>query len=132
VIEIDALWPSVAYAGNLYSTEFFSACARRLKKGGVMCTWCPTGRVEASFRRAFPHVLHFRSGDILLGSMSDFETDRRSWRDRALSVRSYLGPVLTPEILAGLRSAQRPPRLDEVSLNEDLFPRDEFRTPEVN
>ena len=50
VIEIDALWPTNAYSGNLYSYEFFALCAKRLKPGGLMCSWCPTPRVRATFR----------------------------------------------------------------------------------
>jgi hypothetical protein len=30
-----------AYAGNLYSEEFFTMCASRLKPGGLLCTWAP-------------------------------------------------------------------------------------------
>ena len=33
--EIDALWPSNAYSGNLYSVEFFELCALRLAPGGL-------------------------------------------------------------------------------------------------
>jgi spermidine synthase len=54
LIEVDALRPQSAGSGNLYSLEFFSACARRLKPGGVVCTWSPTPRVYSAFRRAFP------------------------------------------------------------------------------
>ena len=35
VIETDAIWPESAGSGNLYSVEFFSACARRLRPGGL-------------------------------------------------------------------------------------------------
>ncbi|HVQ27833.1 MAG TPA: fused MFS/spermidine synthase, partial [Planctomycetota bacterium] len=47
VIETDATWPETAGSGNLYSVEFFRAAARRLRPGGVMCTWAPTVRVVA-------------------------------------------------------------------------------------
>ena len=38
-IEMDALRPSHAMAGNLYSLEFFQGAAQRLKPGGLMCSW---------------------------------------------------------------------------------------------
>ena len=42
LIEVDALRPQSAGSGNLYSVEFFRACAERLNPGGLMCTWSPT------------------------------------------------------------------------------------------
>ena len=57
VIEADALWPYAGYSGNLYSFEFFRECARRLKPGGLMCTWAPTSRALATFASVFPHVV---------------------------------------------------------------------------
>jgi spermidine synthase len=49
ILEADAIRPEVAYSGNLYSLEFFAACARRLRPGGIMCTWSPTPRVHETF-----------------------------------------------------------------------------------
>ncbi len=49
VIEVDALRPQSAGSGNLYSVEFFEACAARLAPGGLVCTWSPTpGSTPAS------------------------------------------------------------------------------------
>ena len=57
VIEMDALYPGSAGAGNLYSTEFFRICARKLRPGGLMSAWNPRPRAHASFLAAFPYVV---------------------------------------------------------------------------
>jgi predicted membrane-bound spermidine synthase len=128
VIEMDALFPTSPYSGNLYSVEFYSLCARRLRPGGLMCTWAPTGRVRASFARAFPYVLEFGDGTILAGSGDPIALDWPAWRDRARSaaVRAYLGEGRAEAILALLRTARPMPAAGSATINEDLFPRDEY------
>ena len=133
VIEIDALWPSNAYSGNLYSVEFFELCARRLAPGGLMCSWCPTERVRHSFRRAFPHVIQTRGGQIMIGSNDPIRLDPDGLAPRATDAqvdrlprsRAEPGGARGPAHRGGRRrlSAGREP------LNRDLHPRDEFRAP---
>ncbi len=135
MIEADALRPHSAGSGNLYSVEFFEACARRLKKRGVVCTWAPTPRVYASFTHVFPHVIELPAAGepILVGSPWPIPFERGAWRERleAPEVVEYLGPQLTQELVAVIRTA----RPAEVSahpnrgVNTDLFPKDEFLTP---
>jgi hypothetical protein len=131
VIEMDALFPTSPYSGNLYSVEFYELCARRLRPGGLMCTWAPTGRVRASFARAFPHVLEFGDGVVLVGSRQRIPLDLPAWRDRlrSASVRAYLGDGRAEEVLALLRTARPRVPSAEASINHDLFPRDEFNVP---
>ena len=133
VIEIDALWPSNAYSGNLYSVEFFELCARRLAPGGLMCSWCPTERVRHSFRRAFPHVIQTRGGQIMVGSNDPIALDLSAWRRRATDAQvvAYLGPEQSQAALADLVTAEAAPPLSagREKLNRDLHPRDEFRAP---
>ena len=81
-IETDAIWPESAGSGNLYSLEFFETCARRLRAGGLMCTWAPTPRVRATFRSVFPHVLDVDSGVILVGSRYPIQIDVPAWEAR--------------------------------------------------
>jgi len=131
VIEMDALYPTAAGAGALYSVEFFSNLARKLKPGGIVCTWSPTPRTYASFARALPHLVDFGGGKILLGSNEPIPRDREAWRVRLLSpaVRAYLGSRSVEVMSAFLDSpapGKPPARRD---LNLDLFPRDEFATP---
>ncbi len=133
VVEIDALWPSNAYSGNLYSVEFFGLCSRRLAPGGLMCSWCPTERVRNSFRRAFPHVVQLLGGQVMIGSNSPVGVDPAAWEARLTSpdVVAYLGRDVTAIVLDDLRGAEVLPRVAASAgpLNRDLDPRDEFRAP---
>jgi hypothetical protein len=135
IVEADALWPEAGYSGNLYSTEFFQTVARRLKPGGLMCTWSPTSRVYASFTTAFPYVLGNEQRDVLIGSNERIAVDVQAWRARLYSpgVLAYLGPANADHVmtlleeLRPLNLRRRPRRQREVNL--DLFPRDEFLSP---
>ena len=135
VIEADALWPVVAYAGNLYSEEFFRMCASRLKAGGILCTWAPTPRVYSTFVTVMPNVIGIGDRQILLGSNEPLEVDLEAWRARrgAPAVRAYLGEdgvANTDWMLERLEPLHRNRRLQpERTLNRDLFPRDEFASP---
>jgi len=132
VIEADALQRDVAYSGTVYSREFFRLCGRRLNTGGLMCSWAPTPRVEATFRQAFPHVMRFE-GSILVGSNERVAIDRDAWIARlgTKEVVDYLGEGMARLVLRHLRTGERLPPVDDadVDLNHDLFPRDEFLVP---
>jgi spermidine synthase len=135
IIEADAQWPVVAYAGNLYSVEFFQLCARHLKPGGLVVTWAPTPRVYASFVTALPHVLGNGDRTILVGSNEPLEPDVETWTGRLNSpeMTAYLGPEgvsRTLSLLKTLRPYHRSGRRQlERHMNFDLFPRDEFFSP---
>jgi spermidine synthase len=134
VIEADALRPTSAYSGNLYSREYFELVRSRLAPGGFGVTWAPTPRILATFRSVFPHVLRF--DDILIGSDRPISHDRAALEARladpftrdlyargAVDVRAQLAPLLA-----------RPPvaydgRVDPADPNTDVFPRDEFQVP---
>jgi spermidine synthase len=135
IIEADAQWPFVAYAGNLYSVEFFEQCSRRLKPGGIMCTWAPSMRVYASFTQVFPNVLANGSRSVLIGSNDPLPQERNVWFRRLQdeAVAGYLGPKVTYAV-GQLLEDLRPVNLGrksrgERALDRDLFPRDEFLTP---
>jgi len=132
VIEVDALRPQSAGSGNLYSVEFFRACADRLAPGGLVCTWSPTPRVYASFRRVFPHVLEADAGEILVGSLTEVRVDREAWKARLeTGGRAYLGEANAREVEARLERIR--PAFHEARArtepNLDLWPRDEFASP---
>jgi predicted membrane-bound spermidine synthase len=133
VIEADALWPYAAYAGNLYSVEFFRECARRLKAGGLMCTWAPTSRVVASFRAAFPHVAAPGNRSFLLGSNEPIAIEPELWRARLASrtVSAWLGGTRADDIQRALDRIRLFTGDSDraVVLNHDLHPRDEFLAP---
>jgi spermidine synthase len=133
VIEADALWPTHPYAGNLYSLEFFRLCAARLKPGGIVCTWAPTERVRATFARALPYVLAFSGGSILVGSRSPLAVDLAACRARLFNATAvtYLGPDRVNVVWHALQDVRAVPMpTDERYVNHDLFPRDEFNTPD--
>jgi spermidine synthase len=134
VIEADALRPRTAYAGNLYSVEYFTLLRNRLAPGGLAVTWTPTERVRDTFISVFPYVLLF--GDIAIGSSTaikwDAEAVQARMRDARTSQYYQDGDV---NIEAALREYLRagPEYVDEdfdrsslLDLNRDLFPKDEF------
>jgi spermidine synthase len=131
VIEMDALFPSSPFSGNLYSVEFFRLCARRLRPGGLMCAWSPKPRVTATFMAAFPHVVEMRQGQLLVGSNEPIEIAADVWRARAASpeVTSYLGTNNARKLAEALGTARiaEPVAVAAGDLNHDLFPRDEFK-----
>ena len=131
VIEMDALYPGSAGSGNLYSTEFFRICGRKLRPGGLMCVWNPKPRAHASFLAAFPYVVELGGQEILVGSGSPIPLDSEAWRGRLFSPRvvAYLGPTRVQEIWEVLESARPVTEPMTSEVNEDLFPRDEFNTP---
>ena len=136
IIEADALRPTSAFSGNVYSSGYFNLARARLAPGGIAVTWVPTSRVLDTFTAVFPHVLSF--GDIALGSDRpiDFDPQTISRRLQDPAVRShYLRAGLDIEALfAPYLRAPGPRRIEGGAarvhdLNEDLFPRDEFSVP---
>ncbi len=107
VIEADAVRHHSAFAGYLYSVEFFELCRRRLNPGGVMCTWSPTPTVHATFRRAFPHVIELEQGLLLIGSNEPLEIDPAEWEQRIRDCIPYLGPQIAAGCIESIQQAQR-------------------------
>jgi len=135
IVEADALQPNSAYAGNLYSVEYFKLMRSRLKPGGYAVTWTPTRRTLDSFVVAFPYVLV--AGQIGFGSDTPVRFDpaeimarmdapftRAYYATAGLDIRQQLASYLAePPRIFG-------PDFDRSSLtdlNHDLFPKDEFR-----
>jgi len=130
LIEADAIMPAAAYSGNLYSQEFFELCVKRLRPGGLVCTWAPTPRVRATFARALPHVLATADGSVLVGSLDALPVDVPAWVARLNAATPYLGEgrvQVVRQRLLGIGPAGPPP---PVAPNRDLFPRDEFNVPD--
>jgi predicted membrane-bound spermidine synthase len=135
IIEADALRPTSAYSGNLYSREYFELLARRLQPGGFAVTWAPTERIRRTFVKVFPHVLAF--GDIYIGSNDKIEFDAATVTERAAAVRPYyreagidIDAVIQPYLTSVPQSFG--PDYDRAALddlNTDTFPRDEFALP---
>lgn len=135
VIEADALRPSSAYAGNLYSLEYFELLRESLRPGGFAVTWIPTERVRDTFLRSFPHVLVAR--DIAIGSETPIPYDQEALfaRCRDPQVRAHFARVaidverLLRNYLAGHSYTLHGPDEDRsryTDVNRDLFAKDEF------
>jgi spermidine synthase len=133
MIEADALPPQCAYAGNIYSIEFFRLCASKLKPRGLMCQWAPTVRTMRTFASAFPYVVIAPTNSILIGSNEPIELDLETLRARLSSPQtsSHLGTRILSEMESRLLELRTLVLPDEEfsSVNSDLFPMDEFRAP---
>jgi spermidine synthase len=136
VIEADALRPVSAWAGNVYSLEYFALVRSRLRPGGYAVTWCPTPRVRDTLLRSFPHVLEV--GTTLIGSDAPIGWDpavlvarvREPFAAAHYRRGGVDGEALVAEIVsAAVRSFG--PELDRSTLgdvNTDLFAKDEYLT----
>jgi spermidine synthase len=136
LIEADAQWPTTAYAGNVYSREYFELLKSHLKVGGFAVTWAPTARVHRTFLSVFPYVLRF-GDNVDIGSAQPIAFDRAALYARAhdgfvhdyfaaagIDVEAMVDDYLQPD----KATAYGPdaPRVDQVDVDTDLFPRDEF------
>jgi spermidine synthase/MFS family permease len=134
IIEADALRPSSAFSGNLYSDAYFTLVKNRLTPHGLAATWAPTRRVHDTFVRVFPYVVSLPG--MVLGSSQPFDVDAAAVMDRARDprVREYYRKAgidvegLVRQYLDG-PSARFGPEFDRstlVDVNTDLCPKDEY------
>jgi spermidine synthase len=139
IIEADALRPDSAYAGNLYSDEYFRLVRDHLKPGGLAVTWVPTERVSRTFLRVFEHAADF--GPILIGSNAPIRLDRaaieRRLADAAVQQHYGAAGVDIRDLLQGLLDDVRliepdPGRLAATDINTDTYPRDEFEIGDID
>lgn len=137
IIEADALRPTSAHSGTLYSEEYFRLIGQRLKPGGYAVTWGPTQRVRETFLKVFPHVL--MADQILLGSFENIDLTTTGWQSRlghlevrqhfrnaGIDVRSLVEPVLNEKSVVFGPEHDRS-RIQDI--NTDVFPKDEFSLP---
>ncbi|MEO7192112.1 MAG: fused MFS/spermidine synthase [Vicinamibacterales bacterium] len=137
IIEADALLPTAAYSGNLYSREYFALLRASLRPGGFAVTWAPTPRIRATVAAVFPYVLLFR--DIAIASDQPIPYVRELVEQRLqapavaahfvrgqIDIRRILGAYLDPAPVALTPGAGRESYVD---INRDLFPKDEFERP---
>lgn len=135
VIEADALRPNSAYAGNLFSREYFQLLRARLRPGGYAVTYIATPRVRATFCSVFPHVVATELA--LIGSDSPIAIDWEAIGERARHPftvahfgRSRVDIAATLEQLkAELRALDPAAEAASSDWNHDLMPRDEFSSP---
>lgn len=134
VIEADAILPKTGNSGLLYSTEFFALVRANLAPGGIAVQWAPTRRTIATFTSVFPHVVHLKPLDALLGSDGPIAITPESLRARLEepAIRDRLAAAtLTPGDIARFATetaatwGPQSPR-PAGAVNTDLFPRDEY------
>src|SRR5688572_8343346 len=134
IIEADALRPTSAYSGNLYSEEYFTLLKDRLKPNGLAATWAPTKRVHDTFVRVFPYGLSLPG--MLIGSTQpvDFDPVRVAARAADARVRDHFRRAgidierLVRQYIDGpsARFGRDFDRTTLTDINTDLFPKDEF------
>jgi len=82
VIMNDSIWPFYSGNAGLYTREYFEACKKHLKKGGIMTSWLPVELPEESletllktFHSVFPYVslwmavTHYNKHALIVGSL---------------------------------------------------------------
>ncbi len=119
VIEIDALYPFVAWSGNIYSREFFEICRDRLAEQGMLVAWAPTPRVLRTLAAVFPEVLTFPGG-IVIASREPVSAQKAA---DVLDPR--FGETERNELMALVAQGRLHVR-GPGDVNRDLDPRDEF------
>jgi spermidine synthase len=137
IIEADALRPTSAYSGNLYSDAYFRLLRDHLNPGGLAVTWAPTARVVRTFSTVFPYVWHGQA--ILMGSDAPINVNGPAILERlrrpkvasyfvlsGVDIETMLGPYLAGPWLADGQSREQSAPGD---INTDLHPRDEFDIP---
>ena len=138
IIEADALRPNSAYAGNLYSEEYFRMIKAHLKPGGHAVSWAPTARTLKTFLHVFPHAIVVNG--IAVGGEEAIDIDlatiaRRMgdpftvehYRQIGMDVRPLLRDLFLGRFDRYNPETTREPATD---LNSDLYPRDEFGVPQ--
>jgi hypothetical protein len=131
IIEADALRPSSAFSGNLYSREYFELLRSKLAPGGIAVSWIPTERTLRTFNSVFKHTLLFPY--IALGSEEEIPFDEKTVLERAsedFALRHYADAGINHRAIISELS----PRLvrlgqdlrPNLDVNSDLFPKDEF------
>jgi spermidine synthase len=134
VIEADALRPTSAYSGHLYSEGYFTVVRERLNPGGLATTWAPTRRIHDGFVKVFPHAVSLpgllvgsrdpivADFDLLVARASDSHVQRHFARAgvdvTALVAKYFREPVV--------RFGPETDRTRLTDVNTDLFPKDEF------
>lgn len=130
IIEADALRPFSAYAGNLYSSEYFELCKSKLKSGGMMIQWNCSPNTVKTFSRVFDHV--YVMGPALIGSSDPITLDQEALMETLNTNHAleYFGNTLNEFLKQSIQTRNFiAVNHDSLSqgINSDLFPKDEYR-----
>jgi len=133
IIEADALRPTSAFSGNLYSKEYFELLRSKLAPEGYAVSWIPTERTLRTFMSVFEHTLLFPY--VAIGSKEEIIFDKELVLERAKD--SYSTDYYTRAgidhialIEEGSKNAQilGPDLRENLDINTDFFPKDEYKS----
>ncbi|GAB2554186.1 fused MFS/spermidine synthase [Spirosoma aerophilum] len=132
VIEADALRPTSAFSGNIYSREYFELLRSRLRPGGYAVTWSPTVRIRNTFQTVFPYIFYV-DDLVLIGSNQPITVEWNVIQQRAATSFSRAhyqsAGIDLWRILAkyGAHIHALPGNQPiGPEINTDLFPKDEY------
>ena len=146
VITLEPMHPYMASATNLYSSDFYLLCRRRLSPHGVMAQWAPMHVLSpreyrmliASFASVFPHTSLWFLGTegVLIGTMDSLRIDIDSLK-RKMSPGVVMGDYAKISLTDPLRllscflmDEQRVREyVNDVPVTSDDRPRIEFSAP---
>ncbi len=141
VIVVDAVRPNTAYAGNLYSLEFYELVASRLATDGLFVQWIPTDRVLNGVRRVFRYVAigevpDYFASRFIVASNQPLRLHVPTLRERLAGVdlKASFNPEQSQRLveffkdkrLQRLWDRQKVAALPDIHFNRDLHPRDEY------
>jgi spermidine synthase len=141
LIVVDAVRPNTAYAGNLYSVEFYELVNSRLAEDGVFVQWVPTDRVLNSVRKVFRHVAmgtvpDYFASRFIVASQQPLLLNEAALRERLAGVdleasfnpeqRRRLVEFFERQQLQRLWQRRKVFELPDEQFNHDLHPRDEY------
>jgi hypothetical protein len=142
IIEADALRPTSAHAGTLYSEQYYALLKARLRPGGMAVTWLPTQRVAATLARVFPHVTVF-GGVLGIGTQTPLNLDAARLgavlQDPKVAAHFQQAGIALPALLELVMGPGKViqtvgPDFDRSTwgeTNSDFFPRDEWGLPSL-
>ena len=141
IIVVDAVRPNTAYAGNLYSLEFYELVASRLATDGLFVQWIPTERVLNGVRKVFRYVAvgevpDYFASRFIVASNEPLRLQGRALRQRLAEVnlKASFNPEQSQRLieffegkrLQRLWDRQKVMALPDIDFNRDLHPRDEY------
>lgn len=132
VIEADALRPTSAFSGNVYSREYFELLRSRLRPGGYAVTWAPTVRIRNTFQSVFPYIVYV-DDLVLIGSNQPVTVNWDTIQQRINTVftQAHYGSagINLWGLLSKYQSHTHPLAGNQPvgkEINTDLFPKDEY------
>lgn len=126
LILMDPLRGTTAYSNNLYSFEFFQLVSRRLKPGGVLKVWLPSGEVfPKTLIEAFPYVRRYEK--FYLACNDGFSPNPKR-RERLFEIHGKVWDAINAESSFRFLADQVELRRNLVGhpINKDWKPRGEY------